>query len=307
MKLIGLEHSKTGGLKIARRLRWASWCLLTLGAACTGAVSATPGGSDYTDQKVGDGVGGGGTQGLPCDIAALLEARCISCHTNPPVGKAVMALLTYEDLTAPSNSDASKSVAQLALERMQSPYDPMPPSPGAPATAEEIGAFAAWVGAGTPQGDCGAADAGPNPFDVPAQCTSGTFWTGGDEESPFMHPGGACVACHKQKGEGPQYAIAGTVFPTAHEPTDCNAQVAEGPPIDTAVIEITDANGVVSTIAVNKVGNFFRKAAVAKPYKARVLYDGKERVMVAEQTSGDCNVCHTQNGKDDAPGRVLLP
>jgi hypothetical protein len=43
------------------------------------------------------------------------------------------------------------------------------------------------------------------------------------------------------------------------------------------------------------------------PYKAKVTYMGRERAMVAAQTSGDCNSCHTQNGANSAPGRILLP
>jgi len=47
--------------------------------------------------------------------------------------------------------------------------------------------------------------------------------------------------------------------------------------------------------------------AVAMPYTAKVKYNGLERVMVASQTTGDCNSCHTQAGTKGAPGRILLP
>ena len=49
------------------------------------------------------------------------------------------------------------------------------------------------------------------------------------------------------------------------------------------------------------------KVGFKYPYTAKVLYNGNERVMHAEQTSGDCNACHTQYGTQDAPGRILLP
>jgi hypothetical protein len=29
--------------------------------------------------------------------------------------------------------------------------------------------------------------------------------------------------------------------------------------------------------------------------------------MTAEQTSGDCNGCHTPAGADGAPGRIVFP
>ena len=32
-----------------------------------------------------------------------------------------------------------------------------------------------------------------------------------------------------------------------------------------------------------------------------------ERAMVAAQTSGDCNSCHTLAGTNGAPGRIMLP
>jgi hypothetical protein len=34
---------------------------------------------------------------------------------------------------------------------------------------------------------------------------------------------------------------------------------------------------------------------------------GRERIMSAGQTNGDCNSCHTQNGAMSAPGRIMLP
>jgi hypothetical protein len=46
----------------------------------------------------GAGCGDGPDIGdLPCDVAAILTARCQSCHQNPPQGGAHFPLLTYED------------------------------------------------------------------------------------------------------------------------------------------------------------------------------------------------------------------
>src|SRR5688572_7323495 len=52
------------------------------------------------DQPAGTGLG----TGLPCDVQAVLEDRCIACHSNssPP------PLLTYSDLVAPSITDTKK-------------------------------------------------------------------------------------------------------------------------------------------------------------------------------------------------------
>jgi hypothetical protein len=59
---------------------------------------------------------------------------------------------------------------------------------------------------------------------------------------------------------------------------------------------------------VNDAGNFFLEApSFAYPYQAKVVYQGRERVMVEAQMSGDCNDCHTQAGREKAPGRIFLP
>jgi hypothetical protein len=152
---------------------------------------------------------------------------------------------------------------------------------------------------------CATDDAGTDPgFDTPSVCTSGTNWTRGDRGSASMHPGGACTACHDQNARAPSFTIAGTVFPTAHEPDDCNG--ASGT-TSGAQIVITDANGKVTKIAVNSVGNFYSQGAIALPFRAKVVVGTKERAMVASQKSGDCNSCHTEKGDSSAPGRIVLP
>lgn len=119
-----------------------------------------------------------------------------------------------------------------------------------------------------------------------------------------MHPGGACIQCHSS-GEGPRYTIAGTVFHGAREQTDCNG--ANGATESLSVV-VTDANGKKLTLPVNDVGNFFTKDPVAFPFQAKVVSSsGKENVMTAAQSVGDCNTCHTQMGANAAPGRILAP
>jgi cytochrome c553 len=119
-----------------------------------------------------------------------------------------------------------------------------------------------------------------------------------------MEPGMACISCHNRGGgEAPRFAIAGTVYPTAHEPDLCNgANGSNG-----AQVVITGSDGKSITLTANGVGNFSSNAAVAMPYQAKITYMGRERLMIAAQTSGDCNSCHTQTGATMAPGRLLLP
>lgn len=139
---------------------------------------------------------------------------------------------------------------------------------------------------------------------APLACTSGTQWTGGDRGSSRMHPGRACIACHSVMA-GPTFSVAGTVYPSAHEPPDCNG--INGTTTPTQVI-ITDKDGNELKLPVNSAGNFYLAAVpVAAPYAAKVMQGTKERAMVQHQTSGDCNSCHTETGADGAPGRIMAP
>ncbi len=48
-------------------------------------------------------------------------------------------------------------------------------------------------------------------------------------------------------------------------------------------------------------------ASFLPPYRAKVTSAQGERAMAAEQTSGDCNGCHTTEGANGAPGRIVSP
>ncbi len=159
---------------------------------------------------------------------------------------------------------------------------------------------------------CGAAgDPTPaaDPFAGPSVCTSGRLRSINESESPEMGPGRACNSCHADsnaasgENDAPIFAFAGTIYPTAHEPTDCIASDSEG-----AEIEITDADGRVFTQVANPSGNFFDESpAFSYPYRATVRFQGRERMMITPQAIGDCNSCHTERGAEAAPGRILLP
>lgn len=151
------------------------------------------------------------------------------------------------------------------------------------------------TGNGTPTTEVGATS---------AQCTSGQTWTRGDRGSWSMHPGRACITCHEGSGEreAPSFVVAGTVFPTEHEPDDCNGQ----PTSDLRVV-ITDATGNEHTLTPTSVGNFGTTDVIPTPFTAKVVSGGKERAMSTPQTNGDCNSCHTQDGANGAPGRITAP
>jgi hypothetical protein len=59
---------------------------------------------------------------------------------------------------------------------------------------------------------------------------------------------------------------------------------------------------------VNNAGNFLLQSGTLKPpFKAMVINGAKTRAMSGSVTSGDCNSCHTQTGKNGAPGRIIAP
>jgi hypothetical protein len=270
------------------------------GAGGSGAGAATVTG---TGGAAGAGGSSSSSTGVPCDVAALISGKCASCHGATPVAGVPMSLATYADLTAPSKSDPTVTNAALAVTRMMSTTGPMPPAGSPPATAAEIAAVQNWIAAGYPMTtSCGTV--APDPFSVAPTCTSNQTWSLGDQGSPVMDPGKACISCHATTGgEAPSFTIAGTVYPTAHEPDLCNG--ANG--TNGALVVITGADGKSFSLAPNAAGNFSWTGTLAKPFQAKVTYMGRERDMSTAQTSGDCNSCHTQSGTMSAPGRIILP
>lgn len=268
------------------------------------------GGLDEGDSTGGepDPTGGVVGEGLPCEIDAILADYCRSCHGPTPSGGAPQSLLTLDDLLDDALTAPGQTVAQVSLDRFGEVPNPMPPLPASPLPADLVDTWAAWVADGTPAGNCDPMPE-PDPFDVEPMCSSGVVWQG--DEGQRMDPGQACINCHAndQEEEGPIYAFAGTLFPTGHEPDNCYG--VDGTVAD-VYVEVGDANGQSHVMSVNSAGNFFAMPwqlpdGFDPPWTAKVVADGLERAMVGTITSGDCNVCHTQDGTENAPGRIILP
>jgi hypothetical protein len=145
--------------------------------------------------------------------------------------------------------------------------------------------------------DAGTASDASDPLNAPARCTSGMTWNGRTGDT--MRPGEACPSCHSN------FYLAGTVYPTGHEPNDCDG--VDALTTTGLTVVITEANGTVDTLYPDAVGNFFTTATVATPFTAKVVLNGKERAMLVAQTNTSCNSCHTQNGANSAPGRITIP
>lgn len=255
--------------------------------------------------------GTGGNTGLPCDVQALLENRCIACHD----GTKAVPMLTYGDLTKKSTVDPTKTIAELSLIRMQSTTSPMPPPPAVGPEPDEIAIFDEWAKAGFPKEtkactdplpDGGTMDAGPlldgaaDGGDAGGFCTSGILWNQANAPSPLMNPGLACNACHQISG-GPNLRLAGTVYTALNERDLCYGK-------PNLVVRITDATGRVFNLDVNNAGNFsLGNMRPRAPFRAAVIDGQNTRVMQGTVTSGDCNSCHTQAGRNGAPGRIIAP
>jgi len=282
------------------------------GIAGSGGASGTGGMGSGGATGTGTGGAGGATnEGLPCDVQAVYQTHCTTCHAAMPVNGAPMPLVTRSNLMTPSLASASMTFAQRTVVRMQSTTTPMPPVPGTPASAAEVQTVNDWIAAGYPAGTCGAGGAGGggggggtvDPLGATPRCTSGTTWTGGNNGNSMMNPGRACISCHAGEDDAPRFTIAGTLYPTGHEPNLCNGVNGT----TGARVVIVDAANHTVTLTPNAAGNFMYTGPITTPYHAKVTYQGRERIMPVAQTTGDCNSCHTQNGTNGAPGRITLP
>lgn len=154
--------------------------------------------------------------------------------------------------------------------------------------------------------DATATDAGSDgaatPLGATGKCPSGVKWKGGHSQSPLMHPGFACITCHTDN-QGPPFTIAGTVFQGLHAVDDCNGK-------PDVTVELTGADGTLTTLVSNAAGNFMlpvEQSQVVFPIHARVRIGTLVREMDGAVPHGDCNHCHTVDGWQGAPGRIVEP
>ncbi|EYF02478.1 monooxygenase [Chondromyces apiculatus] len=120
----------------------------------------------------GDGAGdtgsGAASAGLPCDVDAVLEKSCRSCHGDAPKYGAPSPLVTHADLQAASLSDPSRKLFELVRERIHDEVRPMPPAPASPLDGASAKVIDDWVAAGAKAGSESCGDTGGGDEDVPA-------------------------------------------------------------------------------------------------------------------------------------------
>ncbi len=148
-------------------------------------------------------------------------------------------------------------------------------------------------------------DPATGPTHEPGECSSGTWWRGDDDDgSTRMKPGGDCNDCHRREREGPIYAVAGTVYTHYDEPDDCNGS-------EDVTVVIEGAQGGRVTLTTNSAGNFYAKDSELRgltwPLTVATAVGGDENWMNSPVDEGSCNDCHTQDGDQGAPGRVVVP
>jgi hypothetical protein len=136
--------------------------------SCT-TNDAAPGTDGGTSQTVEPTKGAG----LPCDVDAVLEKNCRSCHGATPLHGAPMPLVTHGDLTAVSPIDASAHIADRVAARIHDGAKPMPPPPNAPLTAADMATLDRWIAGGAQRVDeaCGSSAPPPPVTTTPLSCT----------------------------------------------------------------------------------------------------------------------------------------
>jgi hypothetical protein len=160
----------------------------------------------------------------------------------------------------------------------------------------EVLALAALVG-------CGGATL-PDSGDGSACQASDPQGPGGREH----RPGEACASvCHAPANSGGlrDFAISGTVFSSLHTPDDCVGDDASAPFTE---LVIQDRTNAVMSFVLSGTGNFsYQGSYVSPPFSVSVWVGGKENAAVTPHANGDCNSCHTEQGANGAPGRIVAP
>jgi hypothetical protein len=167
---------------------------------------------------------------------------------------------------------------------------------------------------GTPSGGAPTGGAGPTGgFPAFEGCDSGRLWdpAGSDgfaPEGPWMNPGRMCIRCHEEQTGGSVVEIGGTVYPSFNEQDLCYG--VDGVSLNAEVV-VTDSEGEVFRLPVGPTGNFSLllegAPRVELPISAKLVVGDRERVMTYTPNVADCNYCHTKEGVNGAPGRIVLP
>lgn len=150
-------------------MRGFAWVLVSLFAVGCGSSAAND--SDVNADAGVDTGAAADTAGtpagqVPCDVDAILEKNCRSCHGATPTFGAPMSLTTLADVQ--KYKDAVKSRINLPADAKGR----MPQKPNAALSAADLATMNAWLDGGLAArtGDCASADAGTDPTSTPLSC-----------------------------------------------------------------------------------------------------------------------------------------
>ncbi len=253
-------------------------------AGAQGSGDGSTGGGDGSTTR-SDGGGSPPPQGagIPCDVAAVLAAKCVGCHSDPPVNGSLSGLVTLADLMATAKEDTTKNEAQLSLIRMQNAANPMPPASLAnPATASEIAALSNWITGGY-KGSCGGptSDGGAPPPPPPNVFTGAPAFVAQIAAGTHNAAQNCMGGCHNHG-----FTFAGTL-------TDGVGNGVAG-----AEVRLVDANGTAISVHTGPEGNFHSSTPFVAPAHVGARNATKTALMVTSLTAanGGCNGCHKTGG-----------
>jgi hypothetical protein len=125
--------------------------LSALLAALFGAACASP------DGELLSSLSASGNEAVPigfCDAAAVVAAKCVRCHSDPPANGAPFSLQGYDAMTepAPTANDPGRTRAdrmRAAVESGEMPYVALALNPPVePLSCEERTTLLTWLDAG---------------------------------------------------------------------------------------------------------------------------------------------------------------
>jgi hypothetical protein len=248
----------------------------------SGTSSGSPGTSSSSGSSGSSDAGKPGA-GLPCNVEALLVAKCDGCHSNPPANGSLSALVTAADMTATSKENASMNEAQLSLQKIEAGTMP-PASVQNPATPAEIAALQAWIQANY-QGSCNDGGAPPPPSDVFTGAPAFNCTALGNSHNA----GNNCMNCHNGAGGAPKFTFAGTLRNTA------------GAIVAGAEVRLVDSAGKAISVCSDNSGNFHTGQTWTAAAHVGVRNASKKALMVSTITDGGCNGCHVTGGAAGSP------
>jgi len=132
------------------------------GTATGGAAAGAAGGTGGTAGTNGSTGGSGATPSssasaaysdIPCNVAAVLQNNCASCHGATPAFGAPMSLTRAADFTKKAK-DGTHTIGQAVITRINDDQTPMPQPPNARLNAADNSTLATWIQAGAKAESC---------------------------------------------------------------------------------------------------------------------------------------------------------